>query len=322
MDNNSLTWVFAPGANASKTQVLKYAQVWKGDHGEVVVSRHLKGQPFIGVPGQDPRVTSVDFSEIVHRDVNWHPDWRCWPRQVFQAAVAQTIKWRHGHAFVTHSPGTQPVMDHHSLDWTRFNLGQHADMRLFGQALDAHRAKYPDQPIVLYGVSRGAATVVNFVAHATPAQLKDVAGIVLEGCPASLQSVLDCKVYYLPTILGQPLVYLIQKGFEWCTSYSSSGPTPIDSMRRMPTHIPVLLVMSQGDCVVPPMCTWQAMLPVKDKRHIQPVMLPGAGHPHYTLCEPDCSKYRDAVLSFYERIVCDRPASQTMLPGQYNSRQN
>lgn len=305
---NSLTWVFAPGSNSSKLQVLKYKRVWEGEHGELAVSCNecLGGDgDFIG-----SNVTTMDFSDVVQRDVTWSKDWRQWPRQVFQAAIALTVKWRRSESFKVRRLGTKPIMKDHSLDWRQFNLGQSKDMQTFGDALQSHRAQFPDLPIVLYGVSRGAATVVNFVASATPEQLKDVVGIVLEGCPDSLRSIIQDKLswlcYWPLGGMVAKVVSLVERCWELVTSYSSTGPSPLDNIDKIPEHIPVLLVTSLGDKLVPLACTQRLLSKLNGRQNVQTVVLPTASHPRYTRCEPDCSLYWQAIWDFYDGLITDK----------------
>lgn len=319
---DDLTWVFAPGSNASKTQLLKYKRAWTGNDDDMMFLSHKCTGDFIGA-----NATSVDFAEIVQRDVHWSTDWKQWPRQVFQALVGLMIWFRHGGTwsqqkqsgtfrvcYSTKSAGPR-VMDHHSLDWREFNLGQHKDMRLFGEALQRHRARFPGQPIVLYGVSRGAATIVNFVASAKPDQLEHVVGIVLEGCPDSLPSILMNKVSWMPSLIRDYLVPVAERCWECVTSYSSAGPAPIDNIDKLPKDIPVLFVTSLGDTLISPGSVQRLARKarnqgrgfahekgLKPRQNVDIVILPSAPHPGYPLREPDCSQYREAVLSFYNKF--------------------
>jgi pimeloyl-ACP methyl ester carboxylesterase len=306
---DSLTWVFAPGSNCGKFQVLKYTRAWRGEHDELGIScnKCLEAGDLIGA-----RVTCAEFAEIVPRHSAWSANILEWPRQVFQAGVAALARWRHSGSYRVICAGTSEspndVADYPSLDWREYNLGQCRDMELLGEALESHRARFRHDgngalPIVLFGTSRGAATIVNFVASATPEQLEGVVGIILEGCPDSLAMIVREHLFWVPWPLHDLLASCVERCFEAVTSYTSAGPTPLDNIALVPEHIPVLLVTSLGDTVVNPACMQRLRAKLNPRKNVDLIILPTASHPMYACRQPDCSFYRDALYTFYERIL-------------------
>ena len=125
------------------------------------------------------------------------------------------------------------------------SFGQKKDIETFTSFYEEQTKQEPDRSIVLYGPSRGAATIFNFMATQYPHQdIKHVKAIILESC---FDSMAHCIPSLFSKLLGKILPYYTHRGIEpirpdilqsfinTCNSYS----------------IPVLFITSTIDNRVP-----------------------------------------------------------------------
>ena len=104
-----------------------------------------------------------------------------------------------------------------------------------------------DTPVVLYGVSMGAATVLTACALDLG---KNVRGIVAD-CPYSTPCDIirkTCREMHLPVKICFPFVRLAARLFGGFR-LSDDGPHPLSSVSR--THLPILLIHGEADDFVP-----------------------------------------------------------------------
>lgn len=130
------------------------------------------------------------------------------------------------------------------------NLGQEQDIERMKQAYDFAYKKLPNvEGFVLTGISRGAATCINFMVMHQPDNIK---ALVIESPFDTLKSVVDhlLKRYNLGWIpfSGDVSMMFIENKFE---CLDMQGIFPVHLIAHIPPTIPILIIGSHSDDVVP-----------------------------------------------------------------------
>lgn len=143
---------------------------------------------------------------------------------------------------------------HYRVDKSKASLGQVTDITAHYERYKAlesafqqgeFRAKALD--VVVYGVSRGATTTFNALS-AYPVDYKSVKLCVLEGPPATVSSVIKAKV---GRRLGK-FLYRHLGAFVFGDEHQVTREhQAIASVGKFPKHVPLVVVSSQKDEVVP-----------------------------------------------------------------------
>ena len=126
------------------------------------------------------------------------------------------------------------------FDQTKTALGQRADIDVLRVQLNSLCKQL--SRIILYGVSRGAATIINFVGKEKP---QNVAALILESPFAHVDDVINNFVpgaWMLPTNLIMRSVY---------PAYNPKGAHPINYLNRISSDIPIAFICSKEDKLVP-----------------------------------------------------------------------
>lgn len=149
-------------------------------------------------------------------------------------------------------------------------------------------------PILLSGVSMGAATVLMAAGLELP---KNVKGIIAD-CPYDAPSNIIKKV--LGQDMGMPvkLVYpLIRLGGMLYGKFNLGADSPVEAVKQV--QVPILLIHGDDDRFVPhPMsCNIHAAAPEKIEFHT----IPGAGHALTYVTDPE--SYTKIVNAFTERCL-------------------
>ncbi len=184
-------------------------------------------------------------------------------------------------------------------DPAKVNLAQEQDLALFKQVYDQHLSmiaahqKPGNHRLVLYGTSRGSATVFNFNALEHP---DNVAAVICEGLFDSISHVYEATrsswIKFLITLLPK------------VSNFKQEGILPIKLIDKVPFNTPILLITSLKDTTVPWQCTMNIYRQLRKKGHqnVHILILKKAGHTWY----PQCSKqeralYQNVVHAFYKQ---------------------
>jgi hypothetical protein len=156
--------------------------------------------------------------------------------------------------------------------WLAFwnaSIGGQSDLKAMEE-----RSKLTKEDVLYYGVSRGALVVARFCCHNQ--ELKNVKGIILEGCPFSIRDVIKDKV---PHFLFDWFLSVL----ECCTKYNRiQEHENHDWICDIPCRIPILIISSTGDKIVPSMHAHRLFDALKDqKRQVYLLMLENVGHNHF-----------------------------------------
>lgn len=149
-----------------------------------------------------------------------------------------------------------------------------------------------DVPIVLAGVSMGAATVITCSGMDLP---KSVRGVIAD-CPFSDPQQIIAKVgrdLHLPSKLLMPLVRLAAKSIA---GFDLTQASALDSVKR--TQLPVLIIHGEDDRFVP--CDMSRAMKKANPDRVTLETFPGAGHGlSFILDEP---RYAGAIEDFVKRL--------------------
>lgn len=141
----------------------------------------------------------------------------------------------------THSVAT------HWINPFKINIAQDIDVAICKTKIDEAIAQESDKPkrIILYGVSRGSATVFSTCARHYSEQ---IAAIVCEGVFDTVNNILVYGNVFTKLKIG-----LLK--YSKLTNFKTEGISPITSVSHMPKNVPIALITSVIDEVVPHQCT-------------------------------------------------------------------
>lgn len=279
------SFIFAPGILESERYAAYYCPEYHASTGETVTAAtgiHVMHNP-----------TACNFPEISLGYAHNIPEK---PASFISQILTALQSYRRSQVDIKNQTSISPTppqqkhtVKNISLDITRLHFGQKEDIAAFSRLYDAHCAKYPTGAIVLYGFSRGAATIFNFLATEYVYK-KDqrVVACVLEACYDALP---------LPSLVPFTLFNAIFPGYDYY------GTQPIDVVKKFPHDIPVLFVTSAGDTRVPKTRTSHLCIQLYAAGHrkVHFIELAHAEHPNYTNHnKKDAQLYESAVHGFYD----------------------
>ncbi len=181
-----------------------------------------------------------------------------------------------------------------SLKKTRSScLAQDAEIEKLHELVQKH----PGKNLILFGVSRGASTIINYVALHKPGNVK---ALILESPFDDMYSVVNGilrKIYahWIPglTTIGDLACATI------FNNYSTCAIAPRDVVAHMPPHIPVLIVCSEQDQLIPAASSQALHQQLIETDHQQAFLLTLATGKHGHIITSDSgAEYRKAVQDF------------------------
>lgn len=185
----------------------------------------------------------------------------------------------------------------YSFDHLRYNFGQDADVEAIQREYENISKSHE---IICFGVSRGSAAMVNWLAKYQPTNIK---GVILEGGPSSMDDLVKYsrgwrKTYYR----------LVRKVLPWISAFDPKGMMAYDSLDKIPNTIPFLIVTSAADKTVPCACSKSMYykLRVQKQTNIEICILNDSGHDSYVSHnEKDAARYQLMTDFFYRTIGLD-----------------
>ncbi|MBY0110376.1 MAG: prolyl oligopeptidase family serine peptidase [Candidatus Babeliaceae bacterium] len=187
-----------------------------------------------------------------------------------------------------------------ALDFWNSCIGQSADVDRL-----AHEVNKYDEPVVLFGESRGAATIINYLAskHATSGR---VVAAVLDSPFDRLKSVLALRLKLLglqrllsPESIERLVPYI-------CLKYKPHGAQPIESIEKINPTIPLMLIASTQDDIVPHACSIELYKKLLKQGHERVyLLLLSQGKHGWIMQGPKAKIYRKVVYAFYQKYSID-----------------
>jgi len=293
LTGKAFSYIFAPGIISIETQTAKYIPELVGSSGETVVCNG-------GIHTLNSPISTCMFSEISNQplstqSINPFVHLGYWITDKLNKKYGVTVRKSNQGATDQSAPNSVAsgfTVEKHAFDFTKINLAQEADINALLKTYTEHTQKYPDTDIIVYGVSRGAATICTFMAKHQP---KNVKGLVLEAPFDSFPHLLRHSHTTLHRIINKVAPKLI--------SYDPNGDSPIKSIENISKDIPILIVASQIDDVIPVQCSESLMRKfVKTGHHkVHLLRLKNSTHSGYAFDDnADKLKYQSVVHAFYK----------------------
>ncbi len=189
----------------------------------------------------------------------------------------------------------------YSVDISAMSLAQGADIIQHQARYDLCLKEYPDSDIILYGVSRGAATTFNACAtnHYNNNKIRL---IILEGCFDSIPGI----IHSFPlSFKSKSLEKFFVKRVSALTQFQAKGLSPISMVEQFPVDIPVVFITSLCDHIVP-MVSVERMVDALKRRGKNPLyllVLKHSSHPKYMIDnKEDTENYRDFLHILYKSL--------------------
>lgn len=301
--NQIVPVLYYQGMTESQTQCAKYT----GDHGfmsttgeHVVCSKSIDVMltPYIGVEIDEVQ-PQVPFSTLWQNRMN--------PLNLVKASyyyahyLANQKRNKLNSITVSSTQSQSPgqTIAGHSVNVSQINIGQDGDVKNHKNKYDKLTAEHGDCPVIIYGVSRGAAT--SFSALALN-KYPNVRLAILEGCFDSHSHLIKERWPKLFSIGAQNvLVPLIER----VTSYKRNGINPIDNVPTFPKQVTTLFITSKIDAEVPADCTRELAhaLAQNGQKEVYLLELENSRHPRYMMDDPNDTKtYEQVTHALYQKL--------------------
>ncbi len=181
------------------------------------------------------------------------------------------------------------------------NLGQEEDIERMRLAYEYVDKKLPDiTGVILTGISRGAATCINYMATCQPEKVR---ALVIESPFDTIKSVIDhllkrFNLNWMPYSSDVGMM-LIDTKFE---TLDTQGIFPLDVIGHIPGHVPMLIIGSHSDDVVPIASVRRLYATLKRTGHAHVYLLELTKGRHGRLIQGDQGHlYASCVHAFYAR---------------------
>jgi pimeloyl-ACP methyl ester carboxylesterase len=299
-----VSFVFYPGRSSTQTQASKYIgnQTLITSTGEIA---YYPPNNILTMPREAlwvyPSLTEIDITPTYA--LNPILPFKRW----WQGIKIQTGPKDYTPLYPTDEAGS---FRHYTIDHAACSLGQATDIADHALKIEHLKKTIPDiQDIILYGVSRGAAT--TFSALATH-QYEDVKLCVLEGVPSSMSGIF--KSYAKHRDIGKLAYQYLGPTFLGGQHKTDKASQARAYVKNFPNEVPLLIVSSIEDEVVPHENSIRLALRVAAKRvkardegkTVAPVyflQLDTVGHNHYTTHDSeDALRYQSCIHAIYKQL--------------------
>lgn len=308
--NGYVSYLYAPGMMATELAMGRYCPEFTAVTGEKF--KFKLGGNVIGQPHSAVQFPEIDFKKP--SCFTWNPIKAYFNRirNDLYPLFARLFKEKYKFEVEENSDSSLSVINY-SVNFGQANAGQTKDIHAVNQTYQDHLSKYPGMDIVLFGDSRGATTMFNFIAEYKPSGVK----------AAILESPYDDMRHYIKHLFysdkGEAAENRLLSLFGFLAgSYDKNGPTAREYAQIITDDIPLLFVISLQDGLVNPQCTMYLYGQLKERGHqnIHLLVLKKSGHPSYMLDnKEDKDTYESVVHAFYKHYGL--PHNETLaLKGQ------
>jgi len=281
-------YVFAPGILSSEHQIAKYCPYYRATTGQEVISTHgyelLQGQYAVGCNFAEIMFQGqVPLFGIVREKIN------NWALSILEKSNA------YYQIVLSDSIDQLNTLKPYYIALWRLNFGQELDCYLLKKTITSV-FKNTTNSGILFGVSRGAAAIVNCLGFFNKnIDCTCVKGIVLESCYDSIKAL-------------SPFSFLLELVFPF---YRSHGFSPIsaETLNSFAAickqhHIKILLISSMADVRVPFANTERlARALAEEGLDVYLLKLERVGHSDYLSGDPDmANSYQSCVHAFYKLV--------------------
>lgn len=321
--NNNYSYVYAPGMNESETHLAKYCPKFTASTGEIVTCNN-------GIETIQDNVCACNFSEInlsssednmlllkrIGKATLALPVLMYLKNQtnnpyntilnavtlsalfgyVFYKQLNFKISYLRNKRFgINIKKGlntTQNSVSHHYSNIFEINVGQDKDINIYKTKVEEHSSKQPlNNKLILYGVSRGSATVFNYYSLYDSA---NVAAVICEGIFDSVPNI--CNHVNLISRLKINLLKNVK-----ITKFKTIGICPLTSLDNITKDKPMAIITSLIDTTVPFQCTLNLYKKLIEKgftkTHI--LILKSSFHSMYPIGK-EKEQYQNFIHAFYK----------------------
>jgi Prolyl oligopeptidase family len=177
------------------------------------------------------------------------------------------------------------------------SLAQKADIDQLNSVYLEHKNEL--DRFILYGISRGGSTILAFLGRENP---NSIAAAVVESLYASIDDIVEHKIkalrlqYLISKNMGLKLVAKVFK------KYRPHGSKPVDWLPDVDPSVPILIVCSTSDLLVPWTSSYSIYCALRatghDKVHI---LILHRGMHGFLIQGADGDKYQRVVHAFYKK---------------------
>lgn len=189
------------------------------------------------------------------------------------------------------------------------NLGQKRDLQRLHSVYHRALAELPDHNFVLMGLSRGAAAILNYVALYDPQKIR---ALVIESSFDTIKGIIKnlmrrFHVDWLPFSM-QIGMKIAQSQFP---DLDVKGIFPLDTIVKLPKDIPIILIHSKKDKVIPIKSSRKIYLVLKSLGYENIYLLELSEGLHGKLMQgPEAEIYQNVVHAFYKK--CNLPCNDML----------
>ena len=231
------SYLYAPGLMGTELMMGRFCPSFTSSiTGERIswrVGGHVIGQPH----------SAVAFPEV---DLRKPSGFTLNPIRAFMNSIRRdmyplTERFMHERYGITviDNPQSPRTVVNYNFNFGAGNIAQAKDIKALQATYKTHIQKYPDTDIILYGDSRGATTIFNFIAIENPKQVK---AAVLEAPFDSMPHVIKHCIYSDKDRAAEKR--LTEMLSLMMRSYKKTAPSPRDYAEFIQDDIPLLFVTS------------------------------------------------------------------------------
>ncbi len=291
-----ISYLYAPGMMNTELGMGRYCPEFTASTGEKVTWR--SGGQVIGQPHSAVVFPEIDLRKPDYFTIN--------PIMMLINGMRQDLAplalrfMKDGLDFtVIDNPDSPLSIANYSFNFGKANLGQKNDIKTLHKAYNNHIERYPNTGVIMYGDSRGAATIFNFIALHKPQQVK---AAVLDGIFDNIPHTVKHFAYTDKRACEEDRLYSIVRFMMG--SYKHDGINQRECAEIIADDIPLLMVISLKDGLVAPQSAFYLYNRLRDRGHqkIHLLVLKRALHPAYMITDAQDKKvYETVVHAFYKK---------------------
>jgi len=170
------------------------------------------------------------------------------------------------------------------VNFTKTSLGQRPEIEHLKNKLDDRLERDPEAKFVGIGVSRGAATWLNLMGSYAPEEVK---ALVLESPPDSMETAIGAGLHpFVPGIFME---------------YDTKGEQPRDTVHSIPKDLPILIICTKEDHLVPYASTIELYRLLKEEHpNVHILVFESGRHAKFVLGKHR-QTYRNVAHAFYKK---------------------
>lgn len=179
--------------------------------------------------------------------------------------------------------------------FTETSLGQDNELRRLN--LVYNKVKKQTDEIVLFGLSRGASAIFNFVEMYKPSHIKAIVAESPYDCVATMidNILIKCGLTCFPHSWGECVTECIFR------KYNRNGIHPCNALDTIPHDLPILIVCSKEDTLIPWTSSYEIYKKLRMCGHKNVhIFIADHGKHAKILSDSDGEKYHTVVHAFFK----------------------